>query len=96
MKLYTFRFSPPARLAQFTALISGLEPEYVEVDLSKAEQFQAWYTAINAKHKVPVLEEEEGKYIDESVVIAKHLLTNTTRIQTMITGTPRILRKGLR
>ena len=31
-----------------------------QVDLSKLEQFEPWYLAINQKHRVPVLEENGG------------------------------------
>lgn len=71
VKLYTFLFSPPARLAKLAAAICGVEVEHVEVDLSKAEQFSPEYLTINPKHKVPVLE-EDGVYMDESLEIVRH------------------------
>merc|ERR1712130_318577 len=71
MKLYSFRFSPPARLAQMAASICDVNIDLIEVDLSKLEQFEPWYLAINQKHRVPVLE-ENGVYMDESLNIVKH------------------------
>jgi len=71
MKLYSFRFSPPARLAQIAASICDVNLELIEVDLSKLEQFEPWYLAINHKHRVPVLE-ENGVYMDESLNIVRH------------------------
>ena len=35
IKLYTFRFSPPARLAHLVAKIIEVDHQQVEVDLSK-------------------------------------------------------------
>jgi len=77
-KLYWFRFSPPARLAKLAAAICDVHPDYIEVDLSKGEQFSSWYLAINSKHKVPVLE-EDGVYIDESLDIVRHLFNKYNR-----------------
>jgi len=72
IRLYTFRFSPPARLAKLAAAICGLQPEYIEVDISKAEQFSPEFVAVNPKHLVPVLE-EDGVYIEESMDIVRHI-----------------------
>ena len=49
MKLYKYELSPPARLAHFVAELCQVEIEYVEVNLSKAEQFSTEFLTINPK-----------------------------------------------
>ena len=49
MKLYKYELSPPARLAHFVAEICQVDIEYVEVNLSKAEQFSTEFLTINPK-----------------------------------------------
>jgi len=76
IKLYVFCFSPPARLARLVADLCDVNvDEHVEVDLSKFQQYSPWYLAINAKHRVPVLE-EDGVYMDESLNIVRHFFNN--------------------
>merc|ERR1712192_190222 len=65
VKLYTFLFSPPARLAKLVAEICEVNPEYVEVNLGKAEQLTAYFLNVNPKHQVPALE-ENGVFMAES------------------------------
>ena len=57
IKLYSFRFSPPARLAILAAEICSVDYELVEVDLSKAEQFSNEFVAVSPKHQVPLLDD---------------------------------------
>jgi len=71
VKLYTFVFSPPARLAKLVAEICQVDPEYVEVDLGKAEQLTAHFLKVNPKHQVPALE-ENGVFMAESRDICRH------------------------
>jgi len=73
IKLYTFRFSPPARLAHLVAKIIEVDHHQVEVDLSKGENHSSWFYAINPKHQVPALD-ANGVYMAESRDIVRHLM----------------------
>eukprot|EP00092_Neocalanus_flemingeri_P006627 GFUD01007150.1.p1 GENE.GFUD01007150.1~~GFUD01007150.1.p1 ORF type:complete len:270 (+),score=71.93 GFUD01007150.1:56-865(+) len=74
LKLYKFRLSPPARLAHLVAELCEANVEYIEVDLSKAEQFSPEFLAVNPKHQVPTLD-DNGVNIAQSRDICKHLCT---------------------
>merc|ERR1712172_175513 len=63
--------SPPARLAKLVAEICEVNPEYVEVNLGKAEQLTAEFLNVNPKHQVPALE-ENGAFMAESRYICRH------------------------
>ena len=41
-------------------LLSKVNPEYVEVDLGKAEQLTAHFLKVNPKHQVVLVETEVG------------------------------------
>ena len=75
MKLYSFRFSPPARLARLAAEICEVDYKLIEVDLSKAEQFSPEFLAVNPKHQVPALE-DGGEYMAQSRDICRYLFDN--------------------
>ena len=75
IKLYSFRFSPPARLAILAAEICSVDYELVEVDLSKAEQFSNEFVALNPKHQVPSLD-DCGVYMAQSRDICRHFFDN--------------------
>ena len=47
IKLYTFRFSPPARLAHLVAKIIEVDHHQVEVDLSKVMMIMMMVITIN-------------------------------------------------
>ena len=49
MKLFIFNFSPPVRLTHLVAELTKADVEYVEVDLSKAEQFKSEFLRVNPK-----------------------------------------------
>ena len=74
-KLYKFTFSPPARLAWLSSKIYDVPTEIIEVDLSKAEQFNPDFLKANPKHMVPVFD-HGGKYVTESRIIAKYFHEN--------------------
>ena len=48
-KLYKMDFSPPARLAWLAAKIYNVPTELVDVDLSKAEQFDPEFLKVNKR-----------------------------------------------
>ena len=72
LKLYKFRFSPPARLVHLVAELCQANPEYIEVDLSKAEQLSPEFLYINPQHQVPALD-DNGVYMVQSRDICRHL-----------------------
>jgi len=72
VKLYSFRFSPPARLARLVAEICKVDYQLIEVDLSKAEQFSPEFLTVNPKHQVPALD-DGGVYMAQSRDICRHL-----------------------
>ena len=74
-KVYTFTFSPPARLAWLTAKIYNVPTEIIQVDLSKGEHLEKNFVQMNPKHEVPVFD-HEGKIITESREIAKYFHEN--------------------
>merc|ERR1712136_7950 len=74
-KLYKMDFSPPARLAWLAAKIYNVPTELVDVDLSKAEQFDPEFLKVNPNHQVPAFD-HDGKYVTESREIAKYFHEN--------------------
>ena len=70
-KLYTFVFSPPARIAKFTAFQLEVDTEHVEVNLAAKEQLTAEFIKINPKHLVPAFD-HNGKYVVNSRDIARY------------------------
>jgi len=70
-KVFTFIFSPPARMAWLTAKIYKVPTDIVQVDLSKAEQMDLEFLKMNPKHEVPVFD-HEGTFVTESRAIAKY------------------------
>jgi glutathione S-transferase len=55
MKLYAFQMSPNSRRVQLALEELGVQYEYVNVDLSKAEQKAESYVALNPNARVPTL-----------------------------------------
>lgn len=81
IKLYTFLLSPPARLAKLVSEICEVNADYIEVDLSKAEQFSPDFLAVNPKHQVPALD-DNGVFVTESRDICRHLLNRDRKPET--------------
>jgi len=75
VKLYSFLLSPPARLAKLVAEICEVNAEYIEVDLSRADQISAEFLAVNPKHQVPALD-DNGVLMAQSRDICRHFLDN--------------------
>jgi len=73
--VFTFIFSPPARLAWLTAKIYKVPADIKQVDLSRAEQWSTEFLKMNPKHEVPVFD-HNGKFITESREIAKYFHEN--------------------
>jgi len=76
MKLYTFPASPGCRpIAMFIA-DHGLDVEQQTIDLTKGEQYQPAFTAINPNNAVPVLEDGDLR-LPECSAILKYLADKT-------------------
>ena len=73
--VYTFSFSPPARLAWLTAKIYNVPTEIVQVNLAKGEQLELDFIKMNPRHEVPVFD-HDGKFITQSRTIAKYFHEN--------------------
>jgi glutathione S-transferase len=56
-----------------TALISGVDAEIEDVDLSKGEQTQIWFFHINPNHQVPAFD-DDGEYMAESRDICRYFM----------------------
>jgi glutathione S-transferase len=70
LTLYTAARCPYAARARIVLAEKGLEYEAVEIDLSDRP---AWLYEKNPKGRVPVLEEDDGLVLPESVVIMEYL-----------------------
>ena len=73
--VYTFSFSPPARLAWLSAKIYNVPTEIVQVNLAKGEQLDLDFIKINPRHEVPVFD-HDGQFITQSRTIAKYFHEN--------------------
>jgi len=72
IKFFWFPVSPPARFAKMTADALGIEMEVQVIDLTKGEQKQDWFVAINPNGQVPAL--QDGSFcLYESAAIARYL-----------------------
>jgi glutathione S-transferase len=70
MKFYDSKHAPSPRRARIFMAEKGIEGiEFIQLDLSKGEQFSDWFKEINPLSTVPVLEVDEGLYISDSSAI---------------------------
>lgn len=72
MKLYGFCQSSSAYRVRIALNIKGLDPEHVFVNLTKGEQRDPAYAAINPQMAVPSLV-EEGQVLTQSLAIMEYL-----------------------
>ena len=73
MKLYDFTMAPNSRRVRVFAAEKSIALELIAVDLSKREQMDAEYQAINPRMAVPALALDDGTLITESVAICRYL-----------------------
>ncbi|XP_055374473.1 uncharacterized protein LOC129607470 [Condylostylus longicornis] len=73
--LYGILASPPVRTTLLTAHAIGLDFQYLEVDLLKKEHLSEEFLKKNPQHSVPLLEDENEKYIWDSHAISTYLIT---------------------
>ncbi|MGX0961463.1 glutathione S-transferase [Bradyrhizobium japonicum] len=90
MKLY---FAPGACSIGIHYLLQeiGCRFELRKVDIRNGENFQAWYTAVNPKRKVPALERADGSVLTEFPVIARYLAEQTPSAGLMPAGPETLL-----
>ncbi|MBS0388017.1 MAG: glutathione S-transferase family protein, partial [Proteobacteria bacterium] len=76
MKLYYHPVSTTSRAVMLFAGEAGIALDYVLVDLTKGEQYQPAFSAINPSHQVPVLQDGDFR-LTESSAILKYLAAKT-------------------
>jgi maleylacetoacetate isomerase len=73
MKLYHYFRSSAAYRVRIALAIKGLAYEYKSIQLMKGEQYAEDFGAINPQNLVPVLEDDEGTYLYQSLAIIEYL-----------------------
>ena len=73
MKLFHFPKAPNARKVNIFLLEKGIDIPHEEVDLPGKENLGPDYLARNPRGLVPLLELDDGSYIDESLAICRYL-----------------------
>ena len=73
MKFYDFAMAPNARRVRIFAAEKGIKLDTISVDLSKREQMEHAYKAINPRLAVPALVLDDGTLLTESVAICRYL-----------------------
>lgn len=73
IKLYDFELSGNCYRVRLFLSMLGLAHELRPVNLMKGEQREAWYLALNPRGQVPVLEDEHGTYVWDSLAILVYL-----------------------
>ena len=72
MKIYDTKTAPTPRRVRIFLAEKGIDVEYVQVDLSKAENLSPQMRAKNPIAKVPILELDDGTCISESDAICTY------------------------
>ena len=73
MKIHDFPFAPNPRKLRTYAAEKGLEIPYVIVNLAKGEHREEEFLAKNPFGAVPLLELDDGSFLNESLVIIEYL-----------------------
>ena len=73
MKLYTWWRSQAAFRVRITLNLKRINAEYVFVDLTKAEQKDATYRAVNPEMVLPTLIDDSGARLHQSLAIIEYL-----------------------
>ncbi|TWX64316.1 glutathione S-transferase [Colwellia demingiae] len=73
MKLYDCTQAPNARRVRIFIAEKGLDIPKVEVDIAGGENLQADFLNKNPRGLLPLLELDDGSYLDESVAICRYL-----------------------
>lgn len=73
MKLHDYSGAPNPRRVKIFAAEKGMDLELVHCDLTKREHKAPDFLQKNPSGKIPVLELDDGRYIQESVAICRYL-----------------------
>jgi len=73
MKIYMFPLSGPSHIVMNVADHLGLEYEKVPVNISSGEQHVEDFSEKNRNNKVPVLIDDDGTTLAESMTIIRYL-----------------------
>ena len=73
MKLYNYYRSSAAYRVRIALALKGLSYDYISVHLMKGEQYRPEYAAINPQNLVPVLQDDAGHYMYQSLAIMQYL-----------------------
>jgi maleylacetoacetate isomerase/maleylpyruvate isomerase len=73
MKLYNYFRSSAAYRVRIALAIKGLAYEYESIHLMKGEQYSEDFGAVNPQNLVPVLQDDEGTYLYQSLAIIEYL-----------------------
>ena len=73
MKLYNYFRSSAAYRVRIALGLKGLSYDYLSVHLAKGEQYLPEFTAISPQSLVPVLEEDSGLRLYQSLAIMEYL-----------------------
>lgn len=72
MKLYDSTRSPNPRRVRIFLAEKGISVPLVPVDLAAMEQFGEEFSRRNPRHRIPVLELDDGTYISETQAICRY------------------------
>ena len=73
MKLYSYYFSSAAFRVRIALNLKGIEAEYIAIDLPGGENLAAAFRAINPQGRVPVLVDDDGLAMTQSLATVEHL-----------------------
>lgn len=73
MKLYTYHASSGAYRVRIALNLKGLKVEMLFVDLTKAQQKEPFYAAINPQQMVPSFIDNDGHVLTQSLAIIEYL-----------------------
>ena len=73
MKLHGYFRSSAAYRVRIALGLKGLPYEYLSVHIAKGRQFDAPFAAMNPQSLVPVLEEDDGRLLTQSLAIIEYL-----------------------
>ena len=73
MKLYGYPGAPNPRKVEIFLAEKAIDYEFVNVNLAKGEQRSEPFLQKNLLGKIPVLETDDGQYLNESTAICRYL-----------------------
>ena len=73
MKLYGYPGAPNPRKVEIFLAEKAIDYEFINVNLAKGEQRSELFLQKNLLGKIPVLETDDGQYLNESTAICRYL-----------------------